>query len=57
LIEVSVSAQWCRFPQGVPWVRYHGKYKDLNISLIWPGKDPVLGKDVGSFQFDCLEEM
>ncbi|KAL9312454.1 hypothetical protein ACSQ67_017906 [Phaseolus vulgaris] len=33
------------FPQGVPWVRYHGTYKDLSISLIWPGKDPVLGVD------------
>jgi len=49
---VSVFAQCCRFPQGVPWVRYRGTYKDLNISLIWPGKDPVLGKDVGSCQFD-----
>ncbi|KAK7409778.1 hypothetical protein VNO78_00086 [Psophocarpus tetragonolobus] len=33
------------FPQGVPWVRYHGTYKHLNISLIWPGKDPTLGVD------------
>ncbi|MED6179708.1 Mutanase [Stylosanthes scabra] len=33
------------FPQGVPWVRYHGSYKDLNINLIWPGKDPALGVD------------
>ncbi|PNY12054.1 5-methylthioadenosine s-adenosylhomocysteine nucleosidase 1-like protein [Trifolium pratense] len=33
------------FPQGVPWVRYHGKYKDLNINLIWPGKDPSSGVD------------
>ncbi|XP_020218765.1 5'-methylthioadenosine/S-adenosylhomocysteine nucleosidase 1 isoform X3 [Cajanus cajan] len=31
------------FPQGVPWVRYHGTYKDLNINLIWAGKDPALG--------------
>lgn len=33
------------FPQGVPWVRYHGVYKDLNINLIWPGKDSSLGVD------------
>ncbi|PKI52928.1 hypothetical protein CRG98_026759 [Punica granatum] len=33
------------FPEGVPWVRYHGVYKDLNINLIWPGKDPSLGVD------------
>ncbi|XP_058785684.1 5'-methylthioadenosine nucleosidase-like [Vicia villosa] len=33
------------FPQGVPWVRYHGKYKDLNLNLIWPGKDPNSGVD------------
>ncbi|KAJ1415958.1 Nucleoside phosphorylase domain [Sesbania bispinosa] len=28
------------FPEGVPWVRYHGTYEDLNMNLIWPGKDP-----------------
>ncbi|GMH02993.1 hypothetical protein Nepgr_004832 [Nepenthes gracilis] len=33
------------FPKGVPWVRYHGFYKDLHINIIWPGKDPVLGVD------------
>lgn len=33
------------FPKGVPWVRYHGKYKDLNLNLIWPGKDAALGVD------------
>jgi hypothetical protein len=33
-----------RFPKGVPWVRYHGNYKGLRIDLVWPGKDPVLGK-------------
>ncbi|KAF9619192.1 hypothetical protein IFM89_005746 [Coptis chinensis] len=33
------------FPKGVPWVRYHGIYKDLNINIIWPGKDGVLGVD------------
>ncbi|KAG1360587.1 5'-methylthioadenosine/S-adenosylhomocysteine nucleosidase 2 [Cocos nucifera] len=34
-----------RFPKGVPWVRYHGKYKELDINLVWPGKDSVLGVD------------
>ncbi|KAI9123491.1 hypothetical protein K1719_004791 [Acacia pycnantha] len=33
------------FPQGVPWVRYCGSYKDLIINVIWPGKDPTLGVD------------
>lgn len=33
------------FPQGVPWVHYYGTYKDLNINVIWPGKDPTLGVD------------
>ncbi|PSS26003.1 5'-methylthioadenosine/S-adenosylhomocysteine nucleosidase [Actinidia chinensis var. chinensis] len=33
------------FPKGVPWVRYYGTYKDLNINIIWPGKDTVLGVD------------
>ncbi|KAJ4757620.1 5'-methylthioadenosine/S-adenosylhomocysteine nucleosidase [Rhynchospora pubera] len=33
------------FPNGVPWVRYRGKYKDLDINLVWPGKDPSLGVD------------
>ncbi|KAK9165198.1 hypothetical protein Scep_000389 [Stephania cephalantha] len=33
------------FPKGVPWVRYHGTYKDLFINIIWPGKDAVLGVD------------
>ncbi|KAG6762945.1 hypothetical protein POTOM_033472 [Populus tomentosa] len=31
------------FPKGVPWVRYHGVYKDLHINLVWPGKDSTLG--------------
>ncbi|KAL5716756.1 methylthioadenosine nucleosidase [Ranunculus cassubicifolius] len=30
---------------GVPWVRYHGMYKDLHINIIWPGKDGALGVD------------
>ncbi|XP_059647523.1 5'-methylthioadenosine/S-adenosylhomocysteine nucleosidase-like [Cornus florida] len=33
------------FPKGVPWVRFHGTYKDLNINVISPGKDTVLGVD------------
>ncbi|GLT86119.1 hypothetical protein SLE2022_042810 [Rubroshorea leprosula] len=33
------------FPKEVPWVRYHGVYKDLNIHLVWPGKDLTLGVD------------
>ncbi|XP_061978348.1 5'-methylthioadenosine nucleosidase-like isoform X3 [Populus nigra] len=33
------------FPKGVPWVRYHGVYKDLHINLVWPGKDLTLGVD------------
>ncbi|KAL2346065.1 hypothetical protein Fmac_000065 [Flemingia macrophylla] len=33
------------FPRGVPWVCYHGTYKDLNIHLVWAGTDPTLGVD------------
>ncbi|CAK9142894.1 unnamed protein product [Ilex paraguariensis] len=33
------------FPEGVPWVRYHGTYKDLNLNIIWPGKDRAFGVD------------
>ncbi|XP_077221153.1 5'-methylthioadenosine/S-adenosylhomocysteine nucleosidase-like isoform X3 [Tasmannia lanceolata] len=33
------------FPKGVPWVRYHGVYRDLNVNIIWPGKDKLLGVD------------
>ncbi|GAB4838467.1 5'-methylthioadenosine/S-adenosylhomocysteine nucleosidase [Ancistrocladus abbreviatus] len=33
------------FPKGVPWVRYHGFYKDLHINIIWPGKDPTFCVD------------
>ena len=32
-----------RFPISVPWIRYHGYYKDLSINLIYPGKDRDLG--------------
>ncbi|XP_052193403.1 5'-methylthioadenosine nucleosidase-like [Diospyros lotus] len=35
----------CVFAKGVPWVRYHGTYRDLNINIICPGKDAVLGVD------------
>ncbi|XP_039045129.1 5'-methylthioadenosine/S-adenosylhomocysteine nucleosidase-like isoform X2 [Hibiscus syriacus] len=33
------------FPEGVPWVHYHGTYKDIVIHLVWPGKDLSLGVD------------
>lgn len=33
------------FPKGVPWVRYHGQYKQLHLNILWPGKDPTLGVD------------
>ncbi|KAJ6821330.1 putative 5'-methylthioadenosine/S-adenosylhomocysteine nucleosidase 2 [Iris pallida] len=33
------------FTKGVPWVRYYGNYKDLQINLVRPGKDPSLGVD------------
>ena len=43
-LSLIVNAKWCSFPEGVPWVRYRGVYKDLNINLIWPGKDSTLGR-------------
>ncbi|KAI5647899.1 hypothetical protein M9H77_33904 [Catharanthus roseus] len=44
-----------RFPKGVPWVRYHGNYKDLNISIVCPGKDAALGVDcVGTVSASIL---
>ncbi|CAI9764355.1 unnamed protein product [Fraxinus pennsylvanica] len=43
------------FPKGVPWVRYSGKYKDLNINIVSPGKDIVLGVDsVGTVSASLL---
>nr|GME06490.1 5'-methylthioadenosine/S-adenosylhomocysteine nucleosidase 2-like [Ipomoea batatas] len=37
------------FLKGVPWLRYYGNYKDLNISIVCPGKDPILGvENVGT---------
>ncbi|KAJ9558874.1 hypothetical protein OSB04_013488 [Centaurea solstitialis] len=33
------------FPPGVPWIRYHGYYKDLNLNVIYPGKDLDLGNN------------
>ncbi|XP_078448331.1 phosphorylase superfamily protein [Wolffia australiana] len=33
------------FPNGVPWVRYHGTYKGLQINIVWPGKDSLHGVD------------
>ncbi|TQE12113.1 hypothetical protein C1H46_002316 [Malus baccata] len=45
------------FPNGVPWVRYHGSYKDLKINLVWPGKDSSLGEffTLLRFGFSCQE--
>ncbi|KAL5098822.1 hypothetical protein RYX36_003150 [Vicia faba] len=45
------------FPQGVPWLRYHGKYKDININLIWPGKDPNSGVDSARLVASRTEEL
>lgn len=43
------------FPKGVPWVWYHGPYKDLNVNIMWPGKDAVLGVDsVGTVSSSLL---
>lgn len=33
------------FPKGVPWVRYHAFYKNLDLNVIWPGKDATQGVD------------
>ncbi|KAK3421042.1 hypothetical protein EUGRSUZ_G01749 [Eucalyptus grandis] len=45
VILIAMQTEALPFPKGVPWVRYHGTYKDLNINLIWPGKDPSSGVD------------
>lgn len=42
-LYIGELIQLDRFPEGVPWVRYHGTYKDLHINIIWPGKDLTLG--------------
>ncbi|KMZ67812.1 5'-methylthioadenosine/S-adenosylhomocysteine nucleosidase [Zostera marina] len=43
------------FPDGVPWVWYHGMYKDLNINILCPRKDPVFGVDsVGTVSASLL---
>ncbi|KZV53466.1 5'-methylthioadenosine/S-adenosylhomocysteine nucleosidase 1-like [Dorcoceras hygrometricum] len=43
------------FPKGVPWVRYHGKYNDLSINIVCPGKDSSLGVDsVGTVSVSLL---
>ncbi|KAL1215704.1 5'-methylthioadenosine/S-adenosylhomocysteine nucleosidase [Cardamine amara subsp. amara] len=31
------------FPKEVTWVLFNGKYKDLNINIVCPGKDSTLG--------------
>lgn len=41
LSEVEASV----FPKGVPWIRYNGTYKDLEINIVIPGKDAVFGID------------
>ncbi|CAH1441705.1 unnamed protein product [Lactuca virosa] len=33
------------FPLSVPWIGYHGCYKDLNLNVIYPGKDPDFDAD------------
>ncbi|KAJ0964369.1 hypothetical protein J5N97_029491 [Dioscorea zingiberensis] len=43
--QLSEDTDQSLFPKGVPWVRYHGTYKDLHVNLIWPGKDLVFGVD------------
>ncbi|PWA79906.1 nucleoside phosphorylase [Artemisia annua] len=43
LIDDSFDICFSRFPLGVPWIRYHGYFKDLSINLIYPGKDRDLG--------------
>ncbi|KAK4437695.1 5'-methylthioadenosine/S-adenosylhomocysteine nucleosidase 2 [Sesamum alatum] len=43
------------FPEGVPWMRYSGKYKDLNINILCTGKDKTLGVDsVGTVSASLL---
>ncbi|KAL0422840.1 UNVERIFIED_CONTAM: 5'-methylthioadenosine/S-adenosylhomocysteine nucleosidase 1 [Sesamum latifolium] len=43
------------FPEGVPWMRYSGKYKDLNINILCPGKDKKFGVDcVGTVSASLL---
>ncbi|KAG6486961.1 hypothetical protein ZIOFF_055542 [Zingiber officinale] len=42
--ELSEDLDRSAFPKGVPWVRYHGTYKGLDINLVWPGKDTILGE-------------
>ncbi|XP_019702367.1 5'-methylthioadenosine/S-adenosylhomocysteine nucleosidase isoform X4 [Elaeis guineensis] len=43
--QLSEDTDGSLFPTGVPWIRYHGLYKELHINLVWPGKDSVLGVD------------
>lgn len=45
-----------RFPKGVPWISYHGTYKNLQINLVWPGIDATYGKLFGyQFEFVLIE--
>ncbi|KAM0935677.1 putative methylthioadenosine nucleosidase [Dioscorea sansibarensis] len=43
--QLSEDSVECPFPKGVPWIRYHGTYKSLQINLVWPGKDAAFGVD------------
>ncbi|XP_042429558.1 5'-methylthioadenosine/S-adenosylhomocysteine nucleosidase-like [Zingiber officinale] len=53
--ELSEDLDRSAFPKGVPWVRYHGTYKGLDINLVWPGKDTILGVDsVGTVSASLL---
>ena len=40
----GIGHLFCRFPPGFPWVRYHGVYNGLNISLVVPGKCAIFGE-------------
>ncbi|KAF5448933.1 hypothetical protein F2P56_029424 [Juglans regia] len=43
--KFQLTEELSMLPKGVPWVCYRGIYKNLNINLIWPGKDLSLGVD------------
>nr|CAB3469220.1 unnamed protein product [Digitaria exilis] len=42
---VEAHASESIFPKGAPWTRFYGKYKDIQIDLVMPGKDAVSGVD------------
>ncbi|KAK1324709.1 5'-methylthioadenosine/S-adenosylhomocysteine nucleosidase 1 [Acorus calamus] len=45
------------FPEGVPWVRYHGVYKDLQVNITWPGKDLLLSMQKKMFIDGSLDQL